>query len=85
MGDETPVSTPLILLKNEVNSLNLLKYFLINNIHMNEGTIACLISSGSEECIEFAVSKGISFDNTINNAIKYHHNEIAKCLFETYK
>ena len=34
--------------------------------------------------IEFLVSQGISFDDTLVEAIKYHFNDTAKWIYENY-
>ena len=65
-------------------SINIIKYLIINNVSFNENSLHFLIQGNSEPCIEYAASIGNTFDNTLEDAIKYHHNELAIWIYKTY-
>ena len=68
----------------QVGSLNILKYLIINGLELNPIISLYGIHSYSQEIIEFLVSQGISFDDTLVEAIKYHFNDTAKWIYENY-
>ena len=66
-------------------STNILKYLIINNVKITDKCVSYAIDSGSEEMIGLLVQMGYSFNNLIYDAIMYHHNRIAKWLWENYE
>ena len=65
-------------------SLNILKYLIINNAKLTKITIRDSVLNGSEELIEFLYQKGYTFEDTLQYAVEYHHNKLAKWLFENF-
>ena len=67
-------------------SVNILKYLLINNVQLDDTTKLAILTGGSEEVLQFIIStKNISFDDTVQFSIFYHHNSISKWILENYK
>ena len=66
-------------------AVDILKYLIINNVMINELSIRRAVNSGSEELISYLVSNNHSFDFTLNEGIIFHHNKIAKWLYENYR
>ena len=65
-------------------SLNIVKYLHTNNIKFDYKSISMAVCSGSEALIEFLSNHDFSFNNTINNAVQYHQNKIAKWIYNFY-
>ena len=65
-------------------SINILKYLVVNNVSLNGYSLCYSVASGSEEMIQFLIHNGYSFDGTFEVAVRYHHNSIAKWLYDNY-
>ena len=65
-------------------SINIIKYLYSNNISIDNKSLGFAVSSGNESLIDFLSNLNYSFDNKINDAIQYHHVEIAKWVYNNY-
>ena len=67
-------------------SLNIVKFLMLNNAKFEHQSALCSIQGGSEEVIEFLDSQKhvLFFDNKLQTAIGYHHNNICRWLFEKF-
>ena len=64
-------------------SLDILKYLILNhNIRINLDAIRWTINGGSENMIEFLVSKGECFNDMLGYAAQYHQNSVFHWLYE---
>ena len=66
-------------------SLNVLKYFIINQFDIDHNILEKAVAGGSDSVIEFLESQGSSFDDLLWVAVEYHQNKIAKWIYENYK
>ena len=66
-------------------SINILKYFILNGFEIEQKYATIAIQSGNIEFIEFLISRSLSFDNTIDIAVNYHYNTIAKWIYENFR
>ena len=67
------------------NSMNILKYLMVNDVFLTKWSTERAIQSGSHHIIEFLSEKGYSFDNHLWSAIQYHQNDVTKWLYDNYK
>lgn len=67
-------------------SLNVFKYFLLNNTNykITNDTLINAVKGGKEEIIEILAQQA-DLDGCFKAAIEYHRNNIAEWLFENYK
>ena len=65
-------------------AMNILKYLIINGLHIDRCSCVKAIQGGSEECVQFLESKGHSFNDTLRLAIEHHQNKMAEWLWENY-
>ena len=65
-------------------AINILKYLIINNNDFDFYSLRRAVQSGSEEIIEFLVSKGQNFDNMLDVAVDSHQNSICRWLYENF-
>ena len=65
-------------------SINILKYFVLNNIKPTTLSVEKSVQGGSEKIVEYLSSYGLSFNSTLHIAIDFHHNSLAKWLYENY-
>ena len=60
------------------------KFLMINGASLNPESADKAVSGGNIEIIEICRSHNITFEKSFNTAIKYHHNDIAKWIYEQY-
>ena len=65
-------------------SSKIFKYCFIN-LGFNEKDVQFAVEGGNEAIIEFLVNHDYEFDNQLEIAIAYHHNNLAKWLFDNYQ
>ena len=65
-------------------SINILKYYFLNNFKLNSLNILRTVQGGNENVIEFLHSNNITFNGMLVFVIEYHHNKIAKWIYENY-
>ena len=64
---------------------NIIKYLLLNHVDATNSAVEYAVQSGSEDAIQFLESQGFLFENMVGVAVQYHHNSLAKWIYENYQ
>ena len=64
---------------------NVANYLIKNFYEIDEDAIDYAVRGGNENIIEKLASMDVVFDNQLENAIQYHHNQLAHWLMKHYK
>lgn len=66
-------------------SLNIFKFLCINGVEFDSETAKYCVKGGNREIIELAYQRGLSFNNTLTEAIMHHHYQIANWILDNFE